>query len=181
MKPKIQPHINLSLCCIKVGTHQTTFLYRKMTIVVMRVHMDCAGCESKIRKSLQKLKGVDEVDIDMTMQKVTVTGWADQKKVLKAVRRTGRRAEIWQFDYNPEIRSQTYHHQHYSQYQCGGAVTQYTQPQHCSSYNYYKHGYDGNEYVHGYYYHDMPSHSMLGGGRTGDVFSDENPHGCYIM
>ncbi|GFS45576.1 heavy metal transport/detoxification superfamily protein [Actinidia rufa] len=46
----------------------------------MRVHMDCAGCESKIRKALQKLKGVDDVDINMGMQKVTVTGWADQKK-----------------------------------------------------------------------------------------------------
>lgn len=27
-------------------------------IVEMRVHMDCAGCESKIRKALQKLDGM---------------------------------------------------------------------------------------------------------------------------
>ena len=29
--------------------------------------------------------GVDEVEIDMVQQKVTVTGYADQKKVLKKV------------------------------------------------------------------------------------------------
>ncbi|XVF46752.1 hypothetical protein PTKIN_Ptkin03bG0053600 [Pterospermum kingtungense] len=56
----------------------------------MRVHMDCGGCGSKVKTTLQKLKGVDEVDIDMGMLKVTVTGWADQKKVLKTVRKTGR-------------------------------------------------------------------------------------------
>jgi len=38
--------------------------------------------------------GVDDIDIDMGLQKVTVTGWADQKKVLKTVRKTGRRAEL---------------------------------------------------------------------------------------
>ncbi|KAM0939615.1 putative heavy metal-associated domain, HMA, heavy metal-associated domain superfamily [Dioscorea sansibarensis] len=29
-----------------------------MTIVEMCVHMDCEGCESKIRRALQKLKGI---------------------------------------------------------------------------------------------------------------------------
>ncbi|ONK79243.1 uncharacterized protein A4U43_C01F4380 [Asparagus officinalis] len=46
------------------------------------------GCEARIRKSLAKLRGVDTVDIDMPLQKVTVTGYADQKKVLKAVRKS---------------------------------------------------------------------------------------------
>lgn len=27
-------------------------------IIEMRVHMDCAGCESKVRKTLQKMKGI---------------------------------------------------------------------------------------------------------------------------
>jgi hypothetical protein len=37
--------------------------------------------------------GIDSIDINMEMQKVTVMGWADEKKVLKTVRKTGRRAE----------------------------------------------------------------------------------------
>lgn len=48
-----------------------------MTIVEMCVHMDCEGCEKKIRKALLKLRGVDEINIDMVRQKVTVTGWVE--------------------------------------------------------------------------------------------------------
>ncbi|KAI3456159.1 hypothetical protein Pfo_012822 [Paulownia fortunei] len=72
-----------------------------MTIVEMRVHMDCPGCESKVMKALSKLDGVDDIDIDINKQKVTVMGWADQNKVLKTVRKTGRKAELWPFPYEP--------------------------------------------------------------------------------
>ncbi|GFP78784.1 heavy metal-associated isoprenylated plant protein 26 [Phtheirospermum japonicum] len=141
----------------------------------MRVHMDCAGCESKIKKSLQKVKGVDEVDIDMRLQKVTVTGWADQKKVLKTVRKTGRRAELWQFSYNPEMRNHNFtgHHHHHNY---GGPSTYYAAQPSASSYNYYKHGYDDHSGRTCY-----SRNPTLFGNQTVDTFSDENPHGCSIM
>ncbi|CAL5342725.1 unnamed protein product [Camellia sinensis] len=150
-----------------------------MTTIEMQVHMDCPGCENKIRKALQKLKGVDDIDIDMGMQKVTVTGWADQKKVLKKVRKTGRRAELWQLPHNPE--DYLYHNyntnnHYYHQHHYGGLVTHHA-PQPSSSYNYYKHGYD-----YGGYYHQAPAaHSTIFGHQPGATFSDENPHGCFIM
>ncbi|XP_031494419.1 heavy metal-associated isoprenylated plant protein 28 [Nymphaea colorata] len=128
----------------------------------MRVHMDCAGCEIKIRKALQRLQGVDSIDIDMRMQKVTVTGHADPKKVLKTVRKTGRRAELWPSPYNTD--HAYIHHYHHHQYQPPHATSRTS-----SSYNYYKHGYDGH--MHGYY-HGPPRPSL---------FSDENPHACSIM
>ncbi|KAK9689910.1 hypothetical protein RND81_09G090200 [Saponaria officinalis] len=152
------------------------------TVTEMRVHMCCAGCESKIKKTLEKLKGVDEVDIDMGMQKVTVNGYADQKKILKAARKSGRRAELWQFPYQPELRSFT--HQYPNQYLGDGqSVALYgAQPQASSSYNYFKHGYDGHEF-HANYNNFMSSSSTssIAGRRTGDVFSDENPHACSVM
>ncbi|XP_059664671.1 heavy metal-associated isoprenylated plant protein 28-like [Cornus florida] len=143
-------------------------------VIEMQVHMDCAGCESKIKKALQKLKGVDDVDIDMDMQKVTVTGWAEQKKVLKTVRKTGRRAELWPFPYNQEYQhnnnnnnnNNNNHQQYYHTFQ--------SQPS--SSYNYYKHGYSHDR---GYYHH--PQHSTIFGDQTGVAFSDDNPHACSIM
>ncbi|KAK3212044.1 hypothetical protein Dsin_016750 [Dipteronia sinensis] len=49
--------------------------------------------------------GVHNLDIDMDKQKVTVTGYVDQRKVLKVMRRTGRKAEFWPFPYDSE-----YHH-----------------------------------------------------------------------
>ncbi|KAF6158309.1 hypothetical protein GIB67_022389 [Kingdonia uniflora] len=147
-----------------------------MTMIEMRVHMDCTGCENKIRKALQKLKGVDEIDIDMSMQKVTVTGWADQKKILKTVRRTGRRAELWPFPYNPEYNMYNNHNYH-QQHQSHPYTQHHFMPQPSFTYNYYKHGYDGHD--QGYY--NCPAHSMVVDDRTRAMFSDENPHACSIM
>ncbi|GKV24971.1 hypothetical protein SLEP1_g34500 [Rubroshorea leprosula] len=110
----------------------------------------------------------------MALQKVTVTGWADQKLVLKTVRKTGRRAELWQLPYNPEYYSNANHY--YNQHQCNGPLSYYA-PQPSSSYNYYKHGYDSND--PGYYRH--PVHSTIFNNQTGSAFSDENPHACSIM
>ncbi|XP_008229090.1 PREDICTED: heavy metal-associated isoprenylated plant protein 22-like isoform X2 [Prunus mume] len=146
-----------------------------MTTVEMRVHMDCPGCESKVRNALQKLKGVDNVDIDMAMQKVTITGWADQKKVLKTVRKTGRRAELWQFPYSADHNNFSTD-QYYNQ-QCNGPLNDYA-PQPSSWYNYYKHGYDGPS--HGYSQNPANSTSAYGY-QTTAAFSDENPHACSII
>ncbi|CAI0461106.1 unnamed protein product [Linum tenue] len=123
----------------------------------------------KVKNALQKLEGVDEVEIDTVMQKVTVTGWADQKKVLKRVRRTGRRAELWQLPYNQGRYSSTSSH-YYDQHQS-------------SSYNYYKHGSDDNHH-HGYYRHPAIHSTVDFDGRhsaAGTFFSDDNPHACSLM
>ncbi|CAN4105586.1 unnamed protein product [Withania somnifera] len=142
-------------------------------IVEMRVHMDCQGCQSKIRKALKKLHGVDNIDIDMNMQKVTVTGWAEQKKVLKTVRKTGRRAELWPYPYNPEYHN--YMHHYYDTFYSRPG-TYFAPPS--SSYNYYVHGYN-NGHAHGYYA-ELP-HNTIFDERTRHMFSDENATGCSIM
>ncbi|CAK9152602.1 unnamed protein product [Ilex paraguariensis] len=148
-----------------------------MTIVEMRVHMDCPGCESKIKKALQKLDGVDNIDIDMGMQKVTVTGWAEQKKVLKTVRKTGRQAELWPFPYNPEYHDFTNYY-YYNQYHHQSNPSSYlTFQQPPSSYNYFKHGYNGHD--HGYYH--QPPFSTIVDEPTRAMFSDENANACSIM
>lgn len=135
----------------------------------MCVHMDCAGCESKIRKALQKLEGVDGVEIDMARQKVTVTGHVEQKKVLKAVRRTGRRAVLWPFQYGSGGAEYNFSHQNHQLHPAlAGAAS--------SSYNYYKHGYDDGGAMQGNYYgyYQPPT-------RAAAMFSDENPNACHVM
>ncbi|WCJ27193.1 Heavy metal-associated isoprenylated plant protein 28 [Euphorbia peplus] len=146
-----------------------------MTITEMRVHMDCVGCESKIKKALQKLDGVDDIDIDIAKQKVTVMGWAEQKKVLKAVKKTGRRVELWTYDpYNPQYN----HNLEYSNYNHNYQTTQPTtyyyancQPQHGynSNYNHQQQQEYGNYCSSGV---NVQATSL---------FSDENPHACSIM
>ncbi|KAL0884525.1 hypothetical protein Bca101_008506 [Brassica carinata] len=159
-------------------------LYKQKTIE-MRVHMDCVGCESRVKSALQKMRGVDEVDIDMVQQKVTVTGYADQKKVLKKVRKTGRRAELWQLPFNPDHSSllgggsnSTNGGYFYNPHGCNGPINHHA-PVPGSSYNYYKHGYDSNDYSS---YQHHPVHASIFSHQAGSKFSDENPNAaCSIM
>ncbi|KAK6146544.1 hypothetical protein DH2020_020413 [Rehmannia glutinosa] len=63
--------------------------------VELKVRMCCTGCERVVKEAIHKLRGVDSVEVDLEMEKVTVIGYADRNKVLKAVRRAGKRAEFW--------------------------------------------------------------------------------------
>lgn len=132
--------------------------------------------------------GVDSVDIDVAMQKVTVMGWANQHKVLKAVRKDGRMAELWPFPYNPEF------HDYYAHYYGNGSYDYLysdahtagenspvnypmAQPKPSSSYNYRMHGYNGHQ--HGYY-QEAPYAAILDTDAT-SIFSDDNATGCSVM
>ncbi|KAM1039479.1 hypothetical protein ACFX13_029529 [Malus domestica] len=138
-------------------------LSKAMSIVELLVHMDCEGCEKRIRRAISKIEGVDSLEIDMDTQKVTVTGYVDQRKVLKVVRRTGRRAEFWPFPYDSE------YYPYASQY--------FDESTYSSSYNYYMHGY--NEGVHGYFPDQLYSTVA---DNTVHLFSDDNVHAyCTLM
>ncbi|XP_020524267.1 heavy metal-associated isoprenylated plant protein 45 isoform X3 [Amborella trichopoda] len=132
-------------------------------IVELLVHMDCIGCEKKIRKAISKLEGVGSYEIDMDRQKVTVTGYINQRKVLKAVRRSGKKAEFWPYPYDGE------YHPYTSQYM--------EESTYASTYNYYRHGY--NHSVQGYF--PDPVFSWVEVDNATSVFSDENVHACSIM
>lgn len=118
--------------------------------------------------------GVDSVEIDMPTQKVTVTGSIDQKKILKTVRRTGRRAVIWPYPFNSQVQTQHLYQQNHPAL----AQTNYMgfNENPSSSYNYYKHGYDDSRFHYGH-----NGHSVVTGEQTGDLFSDENPNACSVM
>ncbi|PNT29361.2 hypothetical protein POPTR_006G024800v4 [Populus trichocarpa] len=138
-------------------------LSNALSTVELLVHMDCEGCEKRIRRAISKIDGVDSLEIDMDKQKVTVKGYVDQRKVLKVVRRTGRRAEFWPFPYDSE------YYPYASQY--------LDETTYMTSYNYYRHGF--NESVHGYFpdqaYCTVPDDTV-------HLFSDDNVHAyCSIM
>ncbi|OAY84364.1 Heavy metal-associated isoprenylated plant protein 26, partial [Ananas comosus] len=144
-------------------------------IVEMHVNIDCPGCENKVRKALEKLEGVQNVDIDRNIQKVTVVGWADQKKVLDAARSTGRRAVLWPYPFNPEYHfyTQRYYHHHLPTQAYRIAFNTNS-----SSYNYHVHGYDDSN-LYGYYQEPAYTHVVSDEART--MFSDDNPGSCAIM
>ncbi|PRQ45773.1 putative heavy metal-associated domain, HMA [Rosa chinensis] len=142
---------------------KTSQISNAISIVELLVHMDCEGCEKRIRRAISKIDGVDSLEIDMDKQKVTVTGYVDQRKVLKVVRRTGRKAEFWPFPYDSE------YYPYASQY--------FDESTYSSSYNYYMHGY--NEAVRGYF--PDPLYSTVSD-QTVHLFSDDNVHAyCTVM
>lgn len=66
--------------------------------VEIRVKMDCEGCERRVRKSVEGMRGVTKVEVDPKKHRLTVIGYVDPEKVLHRVRhRTGKKAEMWPY------------------------------------------------------------------------------------
>lgn len=64
----------------------------------IKVKMDCEGCERRVKKSVEGMKGVTEVEVEPKQSKLTVIGYVDPDKVLHRVRhRTGKKAEFWPY------------------------------------------------------------------------------------
>ncbi|CAI0444820.1 unnamed protein product [Linum tenue] len=110
----------------------------------------------------------------MEMQKVTVMGYADQETVLKAVRRTGRRAELWPYGYSPEYTSFSFTQESYY-YQQQPAYLLETQPS--APYGIQYHNLDGDD--HDYHQRRVVYSAVKQPAIA--MFSDENPHACSIM
>nr|AHK06854.1 HMA [Gentiana rigescens] len=139
-------------------------------VEVLVPNLDCEGCAAKTRKSLFKLKGVEEVEVDMDLQKITVRGYhLEEKKVLKAIKKAGKAAEPW--PYPPG----------YSYF-----ASFYKYPSHVVN-----HYYDvtsknaavtGGGGVHSFF-HTPAAYSLAVGGdeAVASFFSDDNPHACSIM
>ncbi|MCO5593921.1 hypothetical protein L7F22_047940 [Adiantum nelumboides] len=164
-----------------------------MEVVELLVRMDCKGCEQKVRKQLSKLKGVESVEVDLRMNKVTVFGFANRKKVLKAARKTGKRAEFWQEAFS-SLHNFSYHnsdegimnnfkgtqYSHNSSYNKSSLpLSSHIQPFR-RTYNYEKHGYNNYEYstlesTPYYPQHGSTSHT------SSSMFSEEDPNSCSIM
>ncbi|PIN26742.1 Copper chaperone [Handroanthus impetiginosus] len=123
--------------------------------VNLKVRMDCDGCELKVKKTLSSLSGVKSVVIDRKQQKVTVTGFIDQNKVLKKAKSTGKKAEIWPYvPYN--LVAQPYAPQAYDKKAPPGFVRKVENPPTTGSAVKFE-----DPYI--------------------TMFSDDNPNACSIM
>ncbi|CAA2981602.1 heavy metal-associated isoprenylated plant protein 31 isoform X2 [Olea europaea var. sylvestris] len=136
-------------------------------MVEVRVpNLDCEGCASKLRKALYKLKGVDEVEVDMETQKITVRGYAlEEKKVLKAIKRTGKAAEPWPYP-------------GYSNY----FSSFYKYPTHIINHYYDTSRNVAAPSVHTFFHTPaVYSVAVASDEPVASLFSDDNPHACTVM
>ncbi|KAL2937099.1 Heavy metal-associated isoprenylated plant protein 26 [Bienertia sinuspersici] len=79
--------------------HSHSHKHRKqMQTVEIKIKIDCEGCERKVRRSVEGMEGVTQVDIEPKQSKLTVVGYVEPRKVLSRVKhRTGKRAEMWPY------------------------------------------------------------------------------------
>ncbi|ONK68672.1 uncharacterized protein A4U43_C05F14690 [Asparagus officinalis] len=65
-----------------------------METIELKVDM-VAIHEKRVRRCLSRVKGIEKVEVEASIQKVIITGYAHRNKIIKAVRRVGLRAELW--------------------------------------------------------------------------------------
>ena len=71
---------------------------KQFQTVEMKVRIDCEGCERKVKKAVEGMKGVSSVEVAAKQNKVTVTGYVDAAKVMRRVAyKTGKRVEPWPY------------------------------------------------------------------------------------
>ncbi|KAL8171292.1 hypothetical protein V2J09_023096 [Rumex salicifolius] len=63
-------------------------------ITEIQVRIDCKGCEQKIKKALHGINGIYDIYIDLPQQKLTIIGWVDPEKIIKAIKKTKKTATI---------------------------------------------------------------------------------------
>lgn len=131
--------------------------------VELKVRMCCTGCERVVKNAIYKLRGVDSVEVELELEKVTVVGYVDRNKVLKAVRRAGKRAEFWPYP-NPPL-----------YFTSANNYFKDTTNEFKESYNYYKHGYNVGD-KHG----TLPV-THRGDDKVSNMFNDDNVNACCLM
>ncbi|KAF9624285.1 hypothetical protein IFM89_009193 [Coptis chinensis] len=114
----------LVLCFVDFGTpaQATTAMDALQAILTVRTvaRPSVSPSQSKAHTGSTAMRqGIDNIEIDTNMQKVIVTRWAKQKKVLKVGKKKGRRAELWPVPYTPQnVYTEHYYHQHQPSQPC---------------------------------------------------------------
>ncbi|KAK9289154.1 hypothetical protein L1049_017627 [Liquidambar formosana] len=67
---------------------------QKPRVTEIQLRIDCNGCVQKIKKALNGINGIYDITIDFPQQKLTIIGWADPEKILKAIKKTRKIATI---------------------------------------------------------------------------------------
>ncbi|KAE8717488.1 B3 domain-containing protein [Hibiscus syriacus] len=132
--------------------------------VELKVRMCCIGCERVVKRGLYKLRGINSVEVDLNLEKVIVVGHVDRHKVLKRVRRSGKRAEFWPYSDVPLY------------FTSMGDYFRDTRNEFKESYNYYKHGYNL-----GHRHGNIPV-THRGDDNVSNMFNDDNVNAiCCLM
>ncbi|XVE85369.1 hypothetical protein DITRI_Ditri17bG0085400 [Diplodiscus trichospermus] len=99
VKKKYSRNVELIYPKPKPKANDKTELQKKpenpIKVVVLKMYMHCEGCANDIKKSIEKMKGILNVEPDMKKSTVTIRGNVDPPKLVKTItKRLGKYAEI---------------------------------------------------------------------------------------
>lgn len=67
-----------------------------MPEVVLKVDMMCDGCVGAVRNVLEKMEGVESVDVNLEKQTAVITGSVSAAEAAEKVSKSGKKTEILQ-------------------------------------------------------------------------------------
>ncbi|GKB67355.1 heavy metal-associated isoprenylated plant protein 31 isoform X1 [Tanacetum coccineum] len=119
-----------------------------------------------VRRCDMMFIGVEDIEIDMEMQKVVVKGYGlEERKVLKAIKRAGKAAEPWPY---PGYSS------HFASF--------YKYPAHIANQYYYDRNETAGHNLHTFFHTpSVYSVAIASDEAVASLFSDDNPHACAII
>lgn len=89
-------HVSEMFDCSGVNHHHKR--RKQLQTVEIKIKIDCEGCERRVRRSVEGMRGVNQIEIEPKQSKLTVVGYVEPSKVLARVRhRTGKKAELWPY------------------------------------------------------------------------------------
>ncbi|KAI3792782.1 hypothetical protein L2E82_06673 [Cichorium intybus] len=66
----------------------------KVVVAEFKISLYCDGCEKLVVETISNIEGVEKFMTDMTRHQVVVIGKIDPAKVLKKLKKTGKRVEL---------------------------------------------------------------------------------------
>ncbi|KAF8394564.1 hypothetical protein HHK36_020776 [Tetracentron sinense] len=166
---------------------------------VLKVAMHCDGCKRKVKRDLDSIDGVYTTYIDHQQPKVTVVGNVDAQILIKKLEKSGKHVELWpeksdkkekkpdkgknketapaQNNISPPLQHvYTYPPPAYYPVPPTGS---YTTAYPSSSYG---PSYYGQPPLYTYPYTHLGSYQLTPPlWNRSEMFSDDNPNGCYIL
>ncbi|GAV75826.1 HMA domain-containing protein [Cephalotus follicularis] len=70
---------------------------------VLKMNINCLGCQKKVKKLLRKIEGVHSVNIDAEHQVVIVSGRVDPSVLINKLMKSGKHAELWSASFNHKL------------------------------------------------------------------------------
>ncbi|KAK9280794.1 hypothetical protein L1049_003683 [Liquidambar formosana] len=128
-------------------------------IVVLKVYMHCENCALEIKKSIERMKGVQRAEPDLKSSQVTVTGTFDPPKLVDFLyKRVGKHAKIVKEEFKDKEKARA---RKDKKKECDRKIEE-------------------KEKEKDFFFHYPPQYS-LGHAYPPQIFSDENPNSCSIM